>query len=334
MSVDTDEQKLQDESEIEQISAEQLADAGAEAVESSTQDDAEVVAEQIDLKDLAGEAKTQDDEQAKAHNAKMASERRYLSKQLEKKREQLNQVDQQLKKGEIPQGYEFKPQNEVSSHPNLDDYKARLDDDFEGDTNLMLAYYNEDIRKHNEAIQRIEEQRKEHIGRSIADVDLKRQNVESYAKKVEEFRAIVPNIDDGIESLNERLEARYGDIVGNNIIDAVRDYVGENSPLVLAAIGANNENYNGLVEASAKSNHEVYKFLTRLEDKLMSNLPSAKTISTAASETPVDGGGALGDNFDKILKDIESGKGKYSGMSRFQRAQEKRSVERQRRAAN
>ena len=332
--VDTVEQANQEQEPIEQVTNEQLAEAGADAAELSTQDSAEDVTEQIDLEDLAGEAKAQGDEQVKAHNAAMASKRHHLSKQIKSKEDQLNQLEQQLEQGVLPQGYEFKPQNEASERPNLDSYKSRLFDDYEGDTSLMLAYFKEDVRKYEEANQGIDAQRQSHIDDVKADINRERKANEQFIKKTDEFRAIVPNIDDGLNGFNEKLIEARGVEVANRLMPQLRDNIGKNAPLVLAAIGMNDKNFDGLIDAANTGGDVgVTRFLTRLEDRLINGLPSAKTISTAASENPVGGDGAIGNDYEKILKDIESGKGRYGSMTRFERAKEKRSIQKQKIAA-
>jgi hypothetical protein len=95
--------------------------------------------------------------------------------------------------------------------------------------------------------------------------------------------------------------------LGERDFNTVRDIVGgDNAALVLATIGANNKVQAEYLEvanqAILKGDLDIMKrHLWRLEDRIVSNLPSAKTISTAASENPVGGDGADLSDLDKKM---------------------------------
>ena len=65
----------------------------------------------------------------------------------------------------------------------------------------------------------------------------------------------------------------------------------------------------------------MVKHLARLEDRIVSNLPSAKTISTVASENPVGGDGAadLSDLDKKMNAAAQKGDvGEYRRLKKLQ----------------
>jgi len=298
MSVDTDEQKLQDESEIEQISAEQLADAGAEAVESSTQDDAEEVIEQIDAASLAGTQPEENNADKSEHN------RLYAENRIAKKK--LKQLEEQLDNGVIPESHAYKP-DKVTEKPRVADFvnQDRLYDEFNGSEAIALAAYNEALSDWQESSSSVEQGRTKHLENVRAQTQAQIAAEEAFEKSVVEHRKMVKNIDDSLEKA-ERL-------LGNDF-NFVRDIVGgDNAALVLAVIGSNAKEQQDFIQvaqqAITSSNpNGLIKHLALLEQRVMSNLPSAKTISTAASETPVDGGGSGMSDIDaKMQKAADAG---------------------------
>ena len=282
MSVDTDEQMTQVESNDEQIAAEQLADAGAEAVETSTQDVAEEAVEQVSAADLAGT-------QPEKEKADKERNRVYAENRVNKKR--IQELEKQVESGVLPEGYDYKP-SETIEKPRLTDFKARLYDDFEGDSQLMALAYQEAKEDWQDSQRGIETGRQEHIDNVKRQIVAQRESEEAFEASIDEHRKVVANIDDSLIKA-ERL-------LGRDDFNVIRNMVGtENAALVLAVIGDNNNEQQAFMQvaqnAVATGNQfALVKHLAQLESRILSNLPSATKISTATTESPVDGGNASG----------------------------------------
>jgi hypothetical protein len=105
---------------------------------------------------------------------------------------------------------------------------------------------------------------------------------EQFISSIDGLRGRIPDIDQSLE----KAEA----VLGVNDFEAIRGFVGGNAALVLGVIGANAEVQAELSEAAATGHTPtLIKYLTRLEDRIVSNLPS-KTVSKAGGETPLGGG--------------------------------------------
>ena len=123
----------------------------------------------------------------------------------------------------------------------------------------------------------------------------------AFEAKTDEYRKTVKGIDVSLDSAEEFL--------GPKDFLHVREMIGENAPLVLAVLGSNPSEQQAYINALHTGNiNNVVKHLARLEDKVLSNLPSAKTISKAASESPVQGSGTVDKGLEaKIEKASKAG---------------------------
>jgi hypothetical protein len=291
MSVDNDEQMAQDESTIEQVDVEQLAEAGADATELSTQDNAEAEIEQISAADLAG-SQPETDEADKERN------KLYAENRVAKKR--LKELERQVDSGNIPDSYAFKP-SETVERPKLTEYvnEERLYSEFNGSEALALAAYNEAKELYSEKNGSVESERVAHAESVKRQIAAQMAAENAFDESIAKHSKVVNNIDTSLE--------RAESLLGERDFNTVRDIVGgDNAALVLATIGANDKVQAEFMEVASQAIQTgninlMGKHLARLEDRIVSNLPSAKTISTAASENPVGGDGADLSDLDKKM---------------------------------
>ena len=226
MSVDNDEQMAQDESTIEQVDVEQLAEAGADAAELSTQDNAETEIEQISAADLAG-SQPETDEADKERN------KLYAENRVAKKR--LRELEKQVDSGNIPESYAFK-QSETVERPMLTDYvnEERLFSEFIGDSAVALAAYNEAKESYSEKNGSVESERAAHAESVKRQIAAQMAAETAFDESIAKHSKVVNNIDASLE--------RAESLLGERDFNTVRDIVGgDNAALVLATIGANDK---------------------------------------------------------------------------------------------
>jgi len=306
---------------VEEVVDEQLDSLAGDDAEDSTQEAAEETIETISINDLGGETQAQSEEEDK-HQKELNNA--YAKTRKAKKR--LKQLEEQVESGTLPQEFAYKPQ-EVKPEPQLAEFQNRLYDDFEGDANLMLAHFNEARRQHDASNQSDKQAMQAHNDSLREQIRLEREAEERFQTNVEQFAAVVPDLDDGL--------AKAEKLLGEQDFNSVRSIVGDNAPLVLGLIGANKDVQNGLQQAvfnatQTQNPTELIKYLTRLEDKVSSGLPRNK-ISKAKAETPLSGSANV-DQLDKQLKNIEAGKGEYKNLSAFEKRTAIRKLQREREA--
>lgn len=276
MSVETDEQMTNDQESSEQIDASQLAEAGASDSTDTTQVDAEtdkVEVEQIDLEALAG---SQPETTEKERNNLFAANR--------VKTKRLKELEAQLEAGNIPQGHEFKPEGQ-GEKPKVADFVNDdvLYDKFGGSENVALAAYQEAKEDWNAHGTTVGNQTTAHNKQMADNVRFQIAQEETFEGNIDKHRKTIKGLDDSLASAEK--------IYGEGDFNAIRDAVGDNAPLVLAVLGSNNGERDALAAAVATNNQaHIIKHLTRLEDKILNNLPSVNKISKANSETPLGGG--------------------------------------------
>ena len=288
---------------VEEVVDEQLDSLAGDDAEDSTQEAEEETIETISINDLGGETQAQSEEEDK-HQKELNNA--YAKTRKAKKR--LKQLEDQVESGTLPEQFAYKPQ-EVKAEPQLAEFQNRLYDDFEGDPNLMLAHFNEARRQHEASHQSDKQAMQAHNDSLREQIRLEREAEERFQTNVEQFE---------------------------QDFNSVRSIVGDNAPLVLGLIGANKEVQNGLQQAvfnatQTQNPTELIKYLTRLEDKVSSGLPRNK-ISKAKAETPLSGSANV-DQYDKQLKNIESGKGEYKNLSAFEKRTAIRKLQREREAS-
>lgn len=271
---DTEVEKVDQELEqVEDAVTEQQESAGADGAEGSPQESIEETIETISLNELVGETQTQNDSEQKEKN-KLYAQNRVMARKLK-------QLEAQAEAGQLPPELAYKPSEDVEE-PQLADFQARLYDDFEGDTNLMLAHFGEARRKFDGVGATAKAQQAQHNEKVLADVREQQARAESFVANVDKTRKLVPDIDDSL--------VKAEDMLGTQAFENIRNEVGENAPLVLAALGSNKQKFNELMELNQNGTvNQLVKFLTRLEDDILRKLPS-KTVSKAQSETPLSGG--------------------------------------------
>jgi len=295
--------------EVEQAEAvadEQLSALGNDDAEGSPQESVEEAVEQVSIDDLMGETKAPDDEQAKKNN--LYAQNRIMSKKLK-------QLEQAVETGRLPEDYAYKSEANVSE-PDLKDFQSRLYDDYEGDTNLMLAHYQDSIRKFERHTSNETKAQEQHNERVRQDVLSRKANDEAFIASIEQHKAIVPNLDQSLIKAEEKL--------GVNDFEAVRGALSNDiAPLVLGVIGTNDKVYGELVEAAQAGQLATIQYLTRLEDKIKGNLSSKNTVSKAGGESPLTGGNSSVIDYDaeiqKVLQDP-----KMRGMKGVNRLKELR----------
>jgi hypothetical protein len=306
MSDSTVELGSQEVEQAEAIADEQLSELGNNETEDSTQESVEEAVEQVSIDDLMGETKAQDDEQHKKNN--LYAQNRIMSKKLK-------QLEQAVEQGKLPEDYAYKPQGDVSE-PDLKDFQGRLYDDYEGDTSLMLAHYQDSIRKFEQHRSSDKQAREQHNEQVLKNVQAQKANDEAFIASIDKHKAIVPNLDQSLIRAEEKL--------GVNDFEAVKNAIGnENAPLVLGVIGTNDKVFDDLVQAAQNGQLSIIQYLTRLEDKIKNNLSSKNTVSKAASESPLSGGNSSVIDYDaeisKVFKDP-----KMRGMKGINRIKELR----------
>ncbi len=308
---------------VEEVVDEQLESPAGDDAEDSTQETAEETIETISINDLGGETQAQSDEEDKQ---KQQKELNNVYARTRKAKKRLKQLEEQVESGTLPQEFAYKPQ-EAKPEPQLAEFQNRLYDDFEGDSNLMLAHFNEARRQYDASHQSDKQAMQAHNDSLREQIRLEREAEERFQANVEQFAAVVPDLDDGL--------AKAEKLLGEQDFNSVRSIVGDNAPLVLGLIGANKDVQNGLQQAvfnatQAQNPTELIKYLTRLEDKVSSGLPRNK-ISKAKAETPLSGSPNV-DQFEKQLKNIEAGKGEYKNLSAFEKRTAIRKLQKEREA--
>jgi hypothetical protein len=311
--------QLDQESEVIEAAAEEqdLALESADTDDSS-QDSEEAEAATVNLADLVGETEAQDDDQeTKQHNASFARERVRQSKQLQKKQEKLDQLQAQIEQGQEPAGFEFKAK-EATPEPMLDDF---IEDEilfgkFKGEPAIALAKYNEAHSQWVRSNQSISTQRDEHRQKSLDNVAAMKAVEDKFAEDVETVKAIAPTIDSDIDNAHT--------LLGDSDFNAIRNYIGKNSPVVLGVIGASKATQAELADVVAlskaqKSPIELQKYLTRLEDKVVNNLPKKTHVSQAKAEEPISGGASSAFNVDKEIAKIN----KRTDLTAFDKAKQR-----------
>ena len=308
--------QLDQESEVvEAVTEEQDLALESADTDNSSQELEEAEAATVNLADLVGETEAQDDDQeTKQHNASFARERVRQSKQLQKKQEKLEQLQAQIEQGQEPAGFEFKAK-EATPRPMFDDYKARLYDEFEGSEALMLAKLSEDTELWKESNQSISTQRDEHRQKSLDNVAAMKAVEDKFAEDVETVKAIAPTIDSDIDNAHT--------LLGDSDFNAIRNYIGKNSPLVLGVIGASKATQAELADVVAMGSYsELTKYLTRLEDKVVKNLPKKTHVSQAKAEEPISGGASSAFNVDKEIAKIN----KRTDLTAFDKAMQRKAL--------
>lgn len=305
----------QDNELIEAVTEEQDLALESADTDDSSQESEEAEAATVNLADLVGETEAQDDDQeTKQHNASFARERVRQSKQLQKKQEKLEQLQAQIEQGQEPAGFEFKAK-EATPRPMFDDYKARLYDEFEGSEALMLAKLSEDTELWKESNQSISTQRDEHRQKSLDNVAAMKAVEDKFAEDIETVKAIAPTIDSDIDNAHT--------LLGDSDFNAIRNYIGKNSPLVLGVIGASKATQAELADVVAMGSYsELTKYLTRLEDKVVKNLPKKTHVSQAKAEEPISGGASSAFNVDKEIAKIN----KRTDLTAFDKAMERKAL--------
>jgi len=305
----------QDNELIEAVAEEQDLALESADTDNSSQELEEAEAATVNLADLVGETEAQDDDQeTKQHNASFARERVRQSKQLQKKQEKLEQLQAQIEQGQEPAGFEFKAK-EATPRPMFDDYKARLYDEFEGSEALMLAKLGEDTELWKESNQSISTQRDEHRQKSLDDVAAMKAVEDKFAEDIETVKAIAPTIDSDIDNAHT--------LLGDSDFNAIRNYIGKNSPLVLGVIGASKATQAELADVVAMGSYsELTKYLTRLEDKVVKNLPKKTHVSQAKAEEPISGGASSAFNVDKEIAKIN----KRTDLTAFDKAKQRKEL--------
>jgi len=287
---DNVEQKIKEEAQEIDISVEQLADAGAKAAEDQTHDPVDSEIEQIDVEALAG-TQPEKKEAEKEHN------RLYAENRVKTKR--LRQLQAQLENGVIPESHAFKPQ-EAKEKPKLDDFVKgdRFYDDFNGNEAIALAAYQEAKEEWQSGSKSVDAQKEEHLAtlreRTMAEI----AREEAFDESVAKFGKSVKGLDDSLSKAEK--------LLGERDFIAVRDVIGDNAALVLAVIGSNAKEQRDFLAVADKAAvtgdpTAIIKHLTLLEHRVLSNFPSAKTISNAASEKPVGGGEKVDSNLDALI---------------------------------
>ena len=305
----------QDNELIEAVTEEQDLALESADTDDSSQESEEAEAATVNLADLVGETEAQDDDlETKQHNASFARERVRQSKQLQKKQEKLEQLQAQIEQGQEPAGFEFKAK-EATPRPMFDDYKARLYDEFEGSEALMLAKLSEDTELWKESNQSISTQRDEHRQKSLDNVAAMKAVEDKFAEDIETVKAIAPTIDSDIDNAHT--------LLGDSDFNAIRNYIGKNSPLVLGVIGASKATQAELADVVAMGSYsELTKYLTRLEDKVVKNLPKKTHVSQAKAEEPISGGASSAFNVDKEIAKIN----KRTDLTAFDKAMERKAL--------
>ncbi len=305
---DTLVEKVTEENEaIEASVSEQLESAAVDDVEGSTQEPAEETVETIGLDDLVGETKAQADDEQKEKN-KLYAQNRVMSKKLK-------HLEEQIDKGVIPEEYAFKPQ-QAQPEPELADFQSRLYDDFEGDTNLMLAHFNEAQRKYSQSHQSVSQQEEAHKAQLKQQLAMAQQAEESFLGNVERLQKVIPTIDTGLQKAEQ--------LLGETDFNAIRDAVGDNAPLVLGLIGTNKDVQANLMQAVQGGQTSLIKYLTRLEDDAVKRLPQ-KTISKAPSDTPLSGGTSKTIDYDAEIQKVKNDP-KLRGMPAVKKLKELRAA--------
>ena len=301
-------EKVTEETELtETVETEQQEAAAADLAEGLTQEPAEEAIETIGLDDLVGETKAQADDEQKEKN-KLYAQNRVMSKKLK-------HLEEQIDKGVIPEEYAFKPQ-EAQPEPDLADFQSRLYDDFEGDTNLMLAHFNEAQRKHSQTHQSVSQQKEAHTAQLKQQLAIAKQAEESFIGNVERLQKVIPTIDTGLQKAEQ--------LLGETDFNAIRDVVGDNAPLVLGLIGTNKDVQANLMQAVQGGQTSLIKYLTRLEDDAVKRLPQ-KTISKAPSDTPLSGGTSKTIDYDAEIQKVKNDP-KLRGMPAVKKLKELRAA--------
>jgi hypothetical protein len=276
----------QDIEQTEALANEQLSALGNDEAEGSTQESAEEAIEQVSINDLAGETKALDSEK-KTNN--LYAQNRVMSRKLK-------ELESQIEAGNLPPEHAFKPV-EKGDRPKLTDFvnDTRLYDEFNGSEALALASFNEAKEEWAESRSSLATQEQSHNEQLLKQVQADKVADEQFIASIDGLRGRIPDIDQSLEKAET--------VLGVNDFEAIRGAVGGNAALVLGVIGANAEVQAELSEAAATGHTPtLIKYLTRLEDRIVSNLPS-KTVSKAGGETPLGGGsGSMIDYDAEIVK--------------------------------
>lgn len=295
----------QDVEQIESEDTEQHLLTGVDSVEDSTQESAEET-QTVSLNELVGETKADDSEQRERN--KLYAQNRVMSRKLK-------QLEAQAEANQLPPEHAFKPVDDVVE-PKLTDFQNRLYDDFEGDANLMLAHFNEARRQYDSAGVAVKAQQDQHNKKVLANVREQQARAESFIANVEKTRKLVPDIDDSL--------VKAEDMLGAQAFENIRNEVGENAPLVLAVLGSDKKKFNELAELNQNGTvNQIIRFLTRLEDDIVSKLPSKNTISKARGETPLSGGTGSVIDYDAEISKVFNDP-KMKGMKGVNRVRELR----------
>lgn len=272
---------------VDEIATEQQDAEGSESAEVSTPDTAEVEVEPVDIETLAG---TQPESDAgKEHNKLHAS--------IRVKTKRLKELEAAIERGEVPTDHAFKPKAQAEK-PKLTDFtnEERLYDEFGGNAQVALAAYNEAKEEWEGQTGSLKEQEAAHNENLKAQIQAEIEKEQAFEAAIEKHSKYVRNLSESVDSATE--------LLGEPAVAAIRDAIGENSPLVLATLGKSGAEYAALQEVVKTGNpNAVVRHLTRLEDKILANLPSTK-ISRATPETPLgSGAGAfVGDIDEKMRK--------------------------------
>jgi len=284
--------------------SEQLEPSADGQVEDSTQEPTEEVFETVELNDLVGETKAESDEEKEKN--KLYASNRVMSKKLK-------QLEEQVSQGNIPSEFAFNP-DDIGEEPSIKDYQARLYDEFDGSEAIMIAKYQEDLRKFERKTQGISTQREQHLDSVKQHIQAEREAESQFDASTESLRKIVPTIDDSLVKAEQ--------LLGERDFNAIRDTVGANAPLVLGLIGTNKQVQMELSDAVSQGSNALVKYLTRLEDSAVSRLPQ-KTVSRAGGESPLSGGSHKTIDFDAEITKVGSDP-KLTGMERVNKIKELR----------
>ena len=289
--------------------SEQLEPSADGQVEDSTQEPTEEVFETVELNDLVGETKAESDDEKEKN--KLYASNRVMSKKLK-------QLEEQVSQGNIPSEFAFNP-DDIGEEPSIKDYQARLYDEFDGSEAIMIAKYQEDLRKFERKTQGISTQREQHLDNIKQHIQAQNDAISQFEADTENLRKFVPNIDDGLAKAEQLLTPAD--------FNAIRKAAKANAPLVLGLIGTNKQAQIGLAkaveeQASGRDDFAVVQYITRLGDGAVRRLPQ-KTVSRAGGESPLSGGSHKTIDFDAEIAKVGSDP-KLTGMERINKIKELR----------
>lgn len=299
---DAEVKQMTDEQESgEQMDASQLAETGVSNPDESTQESAGTEQEEVEQIDLSTLAGTQPEKTEKEHNNLYASNR--------VKTKKLKDLEAQIASGNVPDAHAFKPEAQ-SEKPKLADFVSDdvLFDKYGSSEAIALAAYNEAKEDWNAHGSTVVNQRTAHNEQLVSNVQGQIAQEEAFESNIEKHRGAIKGLDDSL--------AHAEKLFGEADFNLIRDHVGDNAPLVLAVLGSNSAERDAFVSSISGGQASVIKHLTRLEDRIVSNLPSVNKISKSNTETPLGGGNT--DSTGDLQKKIDAA-AKSSNVEEYQR---------------